>query len=122
MKERPKTGAFLLIAIAFLGVYLVKTRLLLPKPAAQVVSTQAQIISEPASAGARLVLKEQVDINIATAEDLALLPGIGPKLSQSIIEERLESGRYNSIDDLRRVKGLSPGRLRKIAPYITTGG
>ncbi len=121
MKERPKTGAFLLIAIALLGVYLIKSRLLSPE-AVQVVSTEARLTLEPASAGARLVLKEQIDINIATAEDLALLPGIGSKLSQSIIEERLESGRYNTIDDLRRVKGLSPGRIKRIVPYITTGG
>jgi DNA uptake protein ComE-like DNA-binding protein len=115
---RPKIGAFILIAIVFFCVYLVKTRLFLPEPVPKAAGT----ISTPDSAGARLVFGEPLDINSASAKDLALLPGIGGKLSSRIVEDREKGGGYGSIDELSRVRGLSPWRLKRVANYITAGG
>ena len=115
MKERPKTGAFLIIAIALLCVYLVRTRLLTPFAVPLAIKT----ISAPETAGARLVLGSLIDINSAGAEDLALLPGVGRILSQRIVESRRERGAYHSIDDLSRVKGLSTSRVKALRTYLT---
>ena len=52
----------------------------------------------------------QVDINVATAEELDLLYGIGPAYAQNIIDTRP----YNSVDDLIDVKGIGPVTLDKI--------
>ncbi len=118
MKERPKTGAFLLIAIAFLCVYFVRSSLFLPRP----VHSQAEIIQAPDSAGARLVLGLSLDINSATAEDLELLPGVGSILAARIVEERAQGGAFKAVTDLSRVKGLSISRADALRVYLTVSG
>ena len=61
-----------------------------------------------------------MDINRASAEDLQKVPGIGPATAQRIIEER-RKGRFRSVDDLRRVKGIKSGKLEQLRPYVTVG-
>lgn len=58
-----------------------------------------------------------VAINTAPAVELQKVPGIGPKLSQRIIDER---GRqlFQSVDELRRVPGIGPKTLEKVRPYV----
>jgi competence protein ComEA len=53
------------------------------------------------------VASEPVDINTASAEELDRLPGIGPALANRIIAYRAEQGRFESVDDLARVSGIS---------------
>lgn len=65
-------------------------------------------------------LTQPIDINRATAEELQRLPGIGPKLSQRIVEER-EKNRFQSVEDLRRVSGIGPRVFERLRPYITVG-
>ncbi len=123
MKERPKASAFLLIAVAFLCIYLVKSRFFLVKPPPHAASSLSE--SSPHllnSAGARLVFNEPIDINSATANELELLPGIGPILAARIIEARRRSNGFSSTAELERVKGLSPARLKALIPYITIEG
>ena len=62
-------------------------------------------------------LKEPIDINRAGLPELQKLPGIGPKLSQRIVDER-EKRAFSSVDDLRRVPGIGPKTLEKIKPYV----
>jgi Tat protein translocase TatC len=58
-----------------------------------------------------------VDLNHATIEELTTLPGIGPKLAQTIIDNR----RYETFDDLDRVPGLGPEKIRRITDRIMLG-
>lgn len=48
-----------------------------------------------------------IDINHATAEKLALLPGIGEVKSKAILEYRQENGPFETLEDLANVKGIS---------------
>lgn len=66
-------------------------------------------------------LKEVIDINRATGEELQRLPGIGPKLSQRILDERGKRP-FRSVDELRRVPGIGPKILERLRPYVTVGG
>jgi competence protein ComEA len=59
-----------------------------------------------------------VDINRATADELQLLPGIGPTLAQRIITARRQEP-FRSVDDLRRVSGIGPKKLETLRPYVT---
>ncbi|MER3402842.1 MAG: DNA-binding protein [Armatimonadota bacterium] len=59
-----------------------------------------------------------LDINRATADELEQLPGIGPTLAQRIVEYRQQVGRFQSVDDLRNVRGIGPKRLEQIRPLI----
>lgn len=59
-----------------------------------------------------------IAVNSATREDLQKLPGIGPKLSQRILDERAKAT-FSSVDDLRRVPGIGPKTVEKLRPLIT---
>jgi competence protein ComEA len=63
-------------------------------------------------------VKEPIDVNRASAAELQRLPGIGPKTSQGIIDERNKKP-FKSVDDLRRVRGIGPKTLEKLKPYVT---
>ena len=60
------------------------------------------------------VTQKKLDVNIATAEELDALPGIG-----SILAGRIAAARpFKSADDLRRVKGIGPKKYEKIRPFF----
>ena len=59
-----------------------------------------------------------LDLNTATAEQLEELPGIGPVLARHILEQRAELGRFTSVDQLRRVKGVGDRTFADIEPRV----
>lgn len=64
----------------------------------------------------------KININTATVEELTILPGIGESSAKQIVEYRQNNGPFYSIDDLKKVKGVSHNRLKEIRKYITVGG
>lgn len=60
-----------------------------------------------------------LDLNRAGTKDLESLSGIGPVLAQRVIEYRTTVGRFQAIDDLRRVKGIGPKIFERITPLVT---
>jgi len=69
------------------------------------------------SSNKALKLSQPINVNQATLADLQKLPGIGPKLSQRILDERAK-GAFNSTDELRRVPGIGPKTLEKLRPFV----
>jgi competence protein ComEA len=65
-------------------------------------------------------LKEAIDVNHADSMELQKLPGIGPKISQRILDERAKSP-FRSVEDLRRVPGIGPKVLEGLRPYVKLG-
>lgn len=63
----------------------------------------------------------QVNVNTASATELEILPGIGPVLAQRIVDDRTERGPFRSVDDLARVRGISPTMVDELRPRITVG-
>jgi competence protein ComEA len=59
-----------------------------------------------------------VDLNRASADDLAAVPGIGPGLASEVVREREERGRFRTPDALRRVRGIGPARMERARPWI----
>jgi competence protein ComEA len=71
---------------------------------------------------AKAPLQGTVNINTADTTQLTLLPGIGPKAADSIIEYRKSAGDFTSIDDLVKVKGIGPKTMEKLRPYLSLKG
>jgi comEA protein len=63
--------------------------------------------------------KRPVDINTATRMELERLPGIGPVLSQRIIDYRDRHGPFASVEALDDVPGIGPKRLEAVRGYAT---
>ncbi len=64
----------------------------------------------------------RVDINLADAEELQQLPGIGPALAEAIILWREEHGLFRSAEDLLDVPGIGEKTVSGLRDYIITGG
>jgi comEA protein len=65
-------------------------------------------------------LKEarRVSINTATAEEITIIPGIGPAISSRIVEYREKYGKFSTVDSLIKVKGIGPAKLEKMREYV----
>ena len=61
----------------------------------------------------------RVNINSANEQELNNLPGIGPKLAKRIIEYRFIHGSFESLDEIRAVKGLGAKKFSQIENYLT---
>lgn len=62
-------------------------------------------------AGQALTIGQKVPFDRLTADDLAILPGIGPSLARQIIEVREARGRFCSWDEVDAIEGVGPARL-----------
>ena len=62
--------------------------------------------------------RPEVAINRASAAELAALPGIGPVLAERILRDRKLHGRFLTLSDLKRVKGMAPKTLDKLQRYL----
>ncbi|MCF7916658.1 MAG: helix-hairpin-helix domain-containing protein [Candidatus Omnitrophica bacterium] len=59
-----------------------------------------------------------ININQATALELEKIPGLGPVLSQRVIEYRSIHSSFKTISDLEKVKGIGKKKAKIIAKYI----
>lgn len=63
-----------------------------------------------------------VNINTASAAELANLKGIGPAKAQAIVEHRDKNGQFKSVDDLKLVRGVGDKMLEQLRPQVTVSG
>ncbi len=61
----------------------------------------------------------KINLNLANEYEFDNLPGVGPKLAAEIIRDRNANGRFNSVEDINRVKGIGPAKFKKIEEYLT---
>ena len=71
--------------------------------------------SKPAVATAATPL----NLNTATAAQIATLPGVGPKAAQRIVEYRQKNGGFKKIEELMNVKGIGEKSFLKLKSLIT---
>jgi competence protein ComEA len=83
------------------------------------VEGRGKITVEPLAPPKWKVLSIPIPINTASAEELDILPGIGPKTAQAIIEDRESRGKFEKPEDLLRVPGIGPKKLAVLRPHIT---
>jgi competence ComEA-like helix-hairpin-helix protein len=59
-----------------------------------------------------------LDLNTATAAQLAQVPGIGASSAKAIVQFRGISGPFERQEDLLAIRGISPRKLEQIRPYV----
>ena len=59
-----------------------------------------------------------ISINNASEEQLMLLPGVGERTAELIVEYRNTNGFFQQIDDLQEVKGIGPAKLEKMRDWV----
>ena len=60
-----------------------------------------------------------INLNTATADQLATIPGIGEKTAALIIEYRQKNGSFKKVEDLMNVRGVGEKSFLKMKPLIT---
>jgi hypothetical protein len=74
---------------------------------------------EKMKAATRLALHLPIDINGAAFTDLLLVPGIGERTAQGIIDlRRASGGRINSLESLMNIKGIKEKRYELLKGYF----
>jgi len=63
-----------------------------------------------------------ININSASAEQIALLPRVGLKLAQRVVEYRKTNGSFKKIEDLMEVKGVGEKLFVVLRPHLTVSG
>lgn len=61
----------------------------------------------------------KVNINIANKEKLATLPGIGEGTAEKIIEYRSKTGKFNVIDEIKKIPGIGESKFKSLKDKIT---
>jgi len=61
---------------------------------------------------------KKVNINKVDIETLAKLPGIGPVKAKAIIDYRENIGKFESLNEITKVKGIGKKTMVKIEPYL----
>jgi comEA protein len=80
-----------------------------------VEDTLAQVKDQKADQNAE---NEQININTAGEKALKSLPGIGSVYAQRIIKYREENDGFETIEELKRIKGIAQKRLEKLKPFV----
>ncbi len=83
-----------------------------------VLVAMSLLFAQPAAAAE----EGPVNLNTASAAELATLKGIGPAKAQAIVEHRDKNGAFKSVDDLKLVRGIGDKMLEQLRPQVTIDG
>lgn len=59
-----------------------------------------------------------IDINTASAEDLAQLPGVGDKVAERIVNYREKNGRFQKVEEIMNVRGIGEKTFVKLRDHL----
>ncbi len=81
------------------------------------------IAAHPALAeGEAAAPQKVVNVNQASAQELARLPRVGAKLAGRIVEHRTQHGAFKRPEDLMQVKGVGEKLFATLKPYVAVSG
>jgi hypothetical protein len=64
----------------------------------------------------------RLDLDRATEAEIDRLPHVGPALARRLVANRDSFGAFGSLEGLRRVRGLGPATLERLATLVTFSG
>ncbi|HEY7614356.1 MAG TPA: helix-hairpin-helix domain-containing protein [Gemmatimonadales bacterium] len=65
---------------------------------------------------------ERIDVDKASAAEVARLPRVGLALAKTIVAEREAKGPFGSLEGLDRVPGIGPGLLAAVTAHVKFSG
>lgn len=74
---------------------------------------------ESQNADPAYLARHPLNLNSATAEQLELLPGVGPAMAAKIIAVRKEKGGFKSVEELDDIPGIGEKKMEKLRPLVT---
>lgn len=74
--------------------------------------------TELSEAGSEPTTPEPIDLNRATAEELDLLPRIGPQTATRIIDHHESFGPFQRVEDLEGVRGIGRKAIEKLIHLV----
>jgi competence protein ComEA len=88
-------------------------------PAASTRNAASPVEAPPNGGAASGITPDgKVVLNVASADELTQLPGVGMKRAQAIVALRVKLKRFKSPTDLLRVKGIGPRGLQRMLPHL----
>jgi competence protein ComEA len=67
-------------------------------------------------------VRAPVDLDRATAQEIDVLPWVGPALAGRIVANRDSFGPFGSLEALGRVKGIGSATRKRLAALVTFSG
>ncbi len=64
---------------------------------------------------------EKININTSDLTALDKISGVGPAIAQRIIDWRSQNGNFQTIEDIKSVKGIGDATFEKMKDMITVG-
>ena len=114
-----KTKATIILAILifitagiYIGIYISSVT---PSPSITPSSVSENANTLPTEDKTTAIL----DLNTASAEDLAKIPGITAELADKIIAYRNKYDYFLDVDELLEIDGITDALYKKIKPYVT---
>lgn len=115
------------------GAALIRFVVIAPAPAQPLLENRPSIADSLLAAGDSVMQErerrsrpladgETLDPNVASAEELDRLPGVGAAKALRIVQEREENGPFAGVEDLARVTGLGPKSVERLKPYLRVAG
>ena len=83
------------------------------------VLVAASWVSPEPSEESVVVVDNKIDINQADVKTLMTIHNVSKARAQAIVDYREKNGKFKSIYDLEKVKGMNKAFLKKITPAIT---
>jgi competence protein ComEA len=62
----------------------------------------------------------KININTALSSDLEMLPGVGRVTAERILDFREKYGRFKSIEEIKKIKGIGEKKFEKMKDFIVT--
>ncbi len=77
-----------------------------------------EIRFEQMPAAARLTMGLKLDVNVASKDDLLLIPNMKPDVAAAIVNRRMEKA-WQSLQELDEISGVGPKTIEKWKPYLS---
>lgn len=91
---------------------------IIPKTGDVVKENTSQIVKDDNTNQNESAKTSQININIATIEELDTLPGVGEATANKIVNYRGENGEFKSIEEIKSVNGIGDKKFEEMKDLI----